>query len=62
MILLAGGQEHPGQVQRRGGEEAAHSGGAGLRVRVRDHQQLTLQQLQLPAQPVQRQHASIQYQ
>ena len=60
MILLAGGQEHPGQVQRRGGEEAAHSGGAGLRVRVRDHQQLTLQQLQ--AQPVQRQHASIQYQ
>ena len=60
MILLAGGQEHPGQVQRRGGEEAAHSGGAGIRVRVRDHQQLTLQQLQ--AQPVQRQHASIQYQ
>ena len=60
MILFAGGQEHPGQVQRRGGEEAAHSGGAGLRVRVRDHQQLTLQQLQ--AQPVQRRHASIQYQ
>ena len=60
MILFAGGQEHPGQVQRRGGEEAAHSGGAGIRVRVRDHQQLTLQQL--PTQPVQRQHASIQYQ
>ena len=29
-FLFAGGQEHPEQVQRGGGEEIAHSGGAGI--------------------------------
>ena len=39
--FFSGGQEHAGQVQRRGGEEAAHPGGAGLCVRLRDDQQLS---------------------
>ena len=35
--LFSGGQEHLEQVQRGGGETAAHTGGAGIRVRLRDH-------------------------
>ena len=39
-FLFAGGQEHPEQVQRGGGEEIAHSGGAGIRLCIWNHFQL----------------------
>jgi len=34
---LTRGQKHLEQVQRGGGETAAHLGGAGLRLCIRDH-------------------------
>ena len=37
IFLFAGGQEHPEQVQRSGGEATAYSGRPRLRLCIRDH-------------------------
>jgi len=42
---FSGGQEHAGQVQRCCGEKTSYSGGARIRLRVRDHQQLIIRNL-----------------